>query len=95
MNIAKAIRGKRRLRFTYDGQSHVVEPHTFGMDRKGQMALRAYQLSGGSRSGEASGWKMFDAGAMRDVEVLAETFPYPHPGHRNAESAFWSIHAEL
>ena len=94
MSIANAIRGRHCLRFTYDGQSRVVEPHTFGMDRKGQMALRAYQLSGGSRSGKATGWKMFHADAMHDVEVLVDTFPYPHPGHRNGEGSFWSIHAE-
>ena len=94
MNITSAIHGKRRLRFTYDGQSRVVEPHAFGMDRKGQMALRAYQLSGGSRAGDG-GWKLFDADAMRDIEVLAETFPHPHPGCRNSDSAFWSIHAAL
>ena len=95
MNIAKAIRGKQRIRFTYDGQSCVVEPHALGMDKRGFQALRAYQVAGSGRSVHARGWKLFHADQMRDVELLTETFPHAQQGYRRSESPFWSIYAEL
>ena len=95
MNIAKAIRGKQRIRFNYDGQSCVVEPHALGMDKRGFQALRAYQVDGSARSATAKGWKLFHADQMRDVELLGETFPHAQQGYRRADSPFWSIYEEL
>ena len=48
MPIAAAIQARRLLHFTYDGFRRTVEPHTYGTDRKGHKALRAYQVGGGS-----------------------------------------------
>lgn len=55
MKITAAIHHRNLLTFVYDGFRRTVEPHTYGMDKKGHMALRAYQVSGGSESGEYVG----------------------------------------
>lgn len=46
MPIAEAIRTQHLLTFNYDGYMRTVEPHTYGTDRKGNRALRAYQVGG-------------------------------------------------
>lgn len=95
MSIATAIQGRNLLSFVYDGYRRTVEPHTFGMDAKGHMALRAYQVSGGSESGEYVGWKLFHAHEMLSVTVQPQTFAGPRPGYKRGDKAFASIRAQL
>lgn len=95
MSIASAIQNLQLLSFTYDGYSRVVEPHTFGIDKKGHAALRAYQLRGGSESGEYVGWKLFHVNEMRGIAVLSEHFAGARPKYKRGDSAFSTIHTEL
>lgn len=95
MDIAGAIANKQRLQFGYRGYSRVVEPHTYGIDKKGQRALVGYQVSGGSRSKEYRGWKTFHEAEMRDIRVLSKRFRAPRPEYRRGDGAFASIIAEL
>jgi len=37
MQIKTAIQNKQLLSFVYDGYPRVVEPHTYGLDKKGQL----------------------------------------------------------
>lgn len=95
MPIKSAIQNKSLLGFTYDGFSRVVEPHTYGVDSKGHSAMRAYQVRGGSESGDYVGWKMFHTSEMRQVSVLPEHFINPRPKYKRGDSAFVTIHAQL
>lgn len=95
MAICNAIKNNRRLRFLYDGYARVVEPHTYGVDTKGHKALRAYQVSGGSDSGEHSGWKLFHAQDMHGVQTLEDGFLNPRPGYKREDSAFSRIECQL
>jgi len=95
VSIATAIQGRNLLSFMYDGFRRTVEPHTFGMDAKGHMALRAYQVDGGSESGEYVGWKMFHAHEMLGLTVQSQTFAGPRPGYKRGDKAFTSIRAQL
>lgn len=95
MSIATAIQGRNLLSFMYDGFRRIVEPHTFGMDTKGHMALRAYQVGGGSDSGENVGWKLFHVQEMRSVLVQPQAFAGPRPGYKRGDKAFASIMAQL
>lgn len=67
MQIKTAILNKQLLSFIYDGYPRVVEPHTYGLDKKGHPALRAYQIKGGSDSGEYIGWKIFHVDEIRNL----------------------------
>lgn len=95
MNITDAIGHRHLLTFRYDGFLRIVEPHTYGTDRKGHEALRAYQVSGGSDSGESVGWKIFHVGDMRGLSTLPDSFSGPRPGYKRGDRAFAVIRAQL
>ena len=95
MNIEKAIHGRQLLSFVYDGYRRTVEPHTYGTDAKGHLALRAYQVGGGSDSGEHVGWKLFHVHEMLGLTVQPQSFANPRPGYKRGDKAFAKITAEL
>ena len=95
MIIEKAIQNRHLLVFTYDGFSRTVEPHTCGISTKGHRALRAFQIGGGSESGEYVGWKMFHIDEMFSLSELPRLFVGPRPGFKRGDSAFRVITAEL
>jgi hypothetical protein len=95
MSIPTAIQGRNLLSFMYDGFCRTVEPHAYGMDTKGHMALRAYQVNGGSNSGEYVGWKLFHINEMLNVSVQPQAFAGPRPGYKRGDKAFASITAQI
>lgn len=95
MSIVTAIQRRNLLAFIYDGHRRTVEPHTYGMDTKGHMALRAYQVGGGSESGEYVGWKLFHVHEMLSVSVQPQTFSGPRMGYKRGDKAFRSIRTQL
>lgn len=95
MPISSSIKNLQLLSFTYDGYSRIVEPHTSGVDTKGHPALRAYQVRGGSESGEYVGWKLFHVNEMRGLTVLAEHFVGARPKYQRGDSTFSTIHTQL
>ena len=82
MSIASAIQGRNLLSFAYKGFPRIVEPHTLGMDTRGHMALRAYQVASGSDSGERVGWKLFHTHEMLGISIQPQTFAGPRPGYK-------------
>lgn len=74
MTISSAIHDRHLLSFTYDGFPRVVEPHCYGTDKKGHPALRAYQVQGGSESGEYVGWRLFHIRKIRQLTILPGKF---------------------
>lgn len=95
MHIPAAIQNRNLISFVYDGYSRIVEPHTLGVDGKGHGALRAYQVAGGSGSGEFVGWKIFHVSEMRSLTVLPQHFAGARQGYKRGDKAFSVIHAEL
>jgi hypothetical protein len=49
--IIEAIENKNLVEFNYDGELRVIEPHCYGLSKKGIEVLRAYQVDGYSSSG--------------------------------------------
>lgn len=95
MTIASAIRNRQLLSFSYDGHTRVVEPHTYGVDGKGHYAVRAYQVRGGSESGEFVGWKLFHVSEIHHLVLLAERFSGSRPKYSRGDRAFSAISAEI
>ena len=95
MPISEAIRTQHLLTFSYDGYQRTVEPHTYGIDRKGREALLAYQVSGGSESGERVGWKIFHERDMSGLAVLPQPFRGSRPGYKREDKAFARIKAQI
>ena len=94
-DICDAISSLNLVSFHYDGYSRVVEPHTYGIKSDGRRALRAYQVRGGSGSGEYIGWKIFYREKMIDVTVLSESFSGARPKYKRRDSFFSTILCEL
>lgn len=94
MTICEAINNRRLLTFSYDGYNRTVEPHTCGNDKKGHEALRAYQIGGGSESGEYIGWKIFHVNEMRNISMLQEQFNGPRQEFNRNDSAFSYIRCQ-
>ena len=95
MTISSAIHDRHLLSFTYDGFPRVVEPHCCGTDKKGHPALRAYQVQGGSESGEYVGWKLFHIREIRQLTILPGKFPVPRPDYKRNDKGFLRIDAQI
>lgn len=95
VKICEAINNRKLLQFSYDGYPRTVEPHTAGVDKKGHEALRAYQICGGSESGEYVGWKLFHVNEMRNVMVLPDQFAGPRARYKRNDSGFSFIQCQL
>jgi hypothetical protein len=93
--IPDAIATKRLLQLVYYGYPRTVEPHTYGIDANGRLALVEFQVAGSSHSGEYVGWKTFRGSEMRDVVVLERHFPAPRPEYRRNDGAFVSVISQL
>ena len=56
--IIDGIKTKHLLRLEYHGYFSIVEPHTYGVNQKGNEVISCYQVSGGSESNEPQDWKL-------------------------------------
>jgi hypothetical protein len=95
MGIALAIRNRRLLRFRYRGHPRTVEPHILGDTAKGDRALSAYQVSGGSQSGQHAGWKLFYVDEIVSLSILKRGFSGPRPDYNPEDRCFTSVIARL
>jgi hypothetical protein len=96
MNIATAIRERRLIRLVYDGGYRTVEPHAHGHNnKKNHDLLRAYQVSGSSKSFEYVGWKLFRCDEMLSFQVLEDRFSGPRDGYKRGDKALDQIYSEL
>jgi predicted DNA-binding transcriptional regulator YafY len=95
MGIVDAIRNRKLLRFSYEGYLRTVEPHAYGTDGQNHYLLRAYQIAGGSESGEYVGWKMFRGDGIVALKVTTDSFAGPRPDYKRGDRAIRNIIEEL
>ena len=88
--IVEAIQRRRRLRFSYNGKTRVVEPQCYGIGHKGTELLRAYQLQGGVQREP-----LFDVAKMDGLVLLDESFVKPGPNYKRDDSAMRVIFGQL
>lgn len=73
--ITLAITQRRVMTITYDGGgARSIEPHCFGVSKKGNELLRAYQIGGDSEEGNRVEWKLFSVDKITAATVTAQTF---------------------
>lgn len=92
--IIKAIDERRTLELRYAGYSRIVEPHAYGRDKLGEEILRCFQLTGGSNSGERSGWKLLKVSEIFSLEVQKTIF-VPQVGYKRGDKAIAFLFAQL
>lgn len=93
--IISAIKRKLVIRFSYNGETRMVEPHCFGTTKSGSSVLRAFQTAGGSSSGDSEGWKLFTVAKMEDIQCTDETFKGPREGYNPHDSAMREVYCKL
>jgi hypothetical protein len=93
--LISAIRKKAVLKFIYNRQVRIVEPQTYGVSTTGKEVLRAHQISGDSRTGNAHRAKLFDVSKMEKLEKTNEKFHAALDFHNPDDSAMIKIFATL
>jgi len=76
--IRAAITDRRLIRFWYNGQERIAEPHDYGI-QNGKPRLLAYQVGGQSNSRPLPAWRLVNVSGMTQLEVLQRTFAGNRP----------------
>jgi hypothetical protein len=91
----EALRHRRVLELRYDGFSRAIEVHAVGYSKAGHPVLRAWQISGGSTSGERTGWKLIRLGEASGAHVTDGPSQAPRPRYKRGDPAMDRIICEL
>ncbi len=77
-NLRYAIEKHLQIEITYkdDTEPRYVLPFCMGRSTKGNLVLRAYQVSGSSDSNTPKAWKLLLIDEIRDLKVCSKVF-YP------------------
>ena len=89
-----AIRQRRRLEFMYKGAWRSVEPHAYGLNKKGNRVIRCYQVMGDSESGQSEGWKLMLVDEIGEAS-LGDEFLDVRDGYQPGDKGLAEIYAEL
>lgn len=90
-----ALQQGKVLELRYDGFSRCVEVHAVGRSKAGNLLMRAWQVSGGSTSGESVGWKLMRLDEALNAFVSSEPSLAPRPGYKSGDAAMTSIICQL
>ncbi|HEV8210270.1 MAG TPA: hypothetical protein VGP77_09125 [Vicinamibacterales bacterium] len=93
--ICDAIRLRHVVRILYRGGAREVEPYVYGRNQIGDELLRAYQLRGASRSGEAAGWKLFRVEDISSLSVTFEPFTAPRAGYDPVDAVIAFVNCRI
>lgn len=85
--ICNAIRSKNLIHFYYNGG--------YGISRKGNELLRAFQTGGYSESRDPVKWKLFTVDKMSDITITNEEFPGDRHEYNPNDSAMEDIYCNI
>lgn len=91
----RALREHKVLELRYDGYSRCVEVHAVGYTKTGEPMMRAWQVRGGSASGEKVGWKLMRLSEALGAVVSDDASAAPRKGYKRGDPALERIVCEL
>lgn len=92
--LKSAVADRKVLAFDYDGEPRLVEPHALGLNKKQQLVLRGFQVTGGSATNSFA-WKLFTLEKAENLQVLDLASQAPRPGFKAGDKGMVEIFAEL
>ena len=93
--ICRAIRQRRLLHFYYGKHPRTVEPYLVGTTTAGNEALRAYQVSTGSESGDAPGIHLFLLSELKFPTITERAFLPRVDKTKHGDKQMSTIYCEL
>ena len=93
--ICSAIKARNIIIFYYDGGLRRIEPYCHGLSKKGKELLRAFQISGYSRSKNPIGWKLFSISKISNLKILKDTFHHVRHEYNPKDSAMSRIFCKV
>lgn len=92
--IASAIRERHALEFFYKGHRRVVEPHTYGLDRKAQKEkLSAWQITG--KPADEPDWRYYEVAEIGELRELPQSFGKARDGYKRNDPRMSTIYAQV
>lgn len=91
----RALRERKVLELRYDGYTRSLEVHAVGYTKTGQPMMRAWQVRGGSASGEKVGWKLMRLADALGATISEEESAAPRKGYKRGDPALDRIVCEL
>jgi predicted DNA-binding transcriptional regulator YafY len=92
--VYRALENNKLLSFHYDEQLRIIEPHSFGITAKGDLAVRGFQVSGES-SQPLPGWRMFRLDKFEHARPLATDSQAPRPDFKSNDKHLAHILLEI
>jgi hypothetical protein len=74
LDIIEAIENKRRITFSYHEKDRVVEIYLCGLNSKGQVLARGFEISPAN-----SGLKLWRLEEMSNIKITETSFLFAHP----------------
>ena len=94
--INQAIKNRSVITFQYKGGLRKVEPFLTGVHRDtGNDTLRAWFVSGVSKSGQYNTWKMYTIDQMSNIQITTETFSGFRHGYDPDDDHMSSVYAHV
>jgi len=93
--VIAAIKNRHILSFFYEDALRTVEPQTYGISTAGHPLLRGYQITGGSKSGQAVGLRLYELAKMEGLTDTKKRFAKARPQHKPKDSAMSKVISSL
>jgi hypothetical protein len=91
----EALRTGHRLELQYNGSLRIVEVHAVGLTSDNRPIMSAYQIRGGSVSGDRVGWKTMDLDKALFARLTDEVSEAPRAGYKRNAHFFQSVRCQL
>jgi len=93
--ICEAIEKRKVIRFYYNGGYRTAEPYCYGVSRKGNELLCAFQNGGFSESGNPVHWKLFTVEKMSNMTITDEEFSGNRPDYNPDDPVMEDIYCNI
>lgn len=93
--VVQAIQNGQCLELHYDGYDRVVEAHAVGYTNDRNEVMRVWQVSGGSSSGQTTGWKLMRLDEATSLRISNQNSEAPRDGYKRGDKQMADIIEEI